>query len=130
MGHAQQATRGTRRECSLDILGAHDVKPVSRAQATVFAVAFLGLWVGFTSRCCRRALMVPWRLHPSPRNTCDGQLLRRHLRRRGHSRSSGEVAAERDGVLLPILAEYIFMSFGGRVPAAIASLAVDRRTDG
>lgn len=98
--------------------------PVSRAQATVYAVAFLGLWVGFTfvvlSPGLDGALGGLTEAVATPVvATCLAVIFAVAVI--GVQR--GEVAAERDGVLLRIMAEYVFMSFGGRLREAIASLS-------
>jgi hypothetical protein len=113
----------TRQGFSLDNLGAHNVMPVSRAQATVYAVALLGLWVGFafvvlspgldgTLRVLAEAVAAPVVF------ICFSAIFAIAVLRV----QRGEVAGERDGVVLPVMAEYILMSFGGRLPIALASL--------
>ena len=98
--------------------------PVSRPQATVYAVAFLGLWVGFTLVVLSPGLDGPLRGLSEAVATpvvaiCFAAIFAVAVIRV----QRGEVAAERDGVLLPIMAEYIFMSLGGRLPVAIACLS-------
>jgi hypothetical protein len=95
---------------------------VSRAQAIVYLVALPGWWISF--------VLVPLLADvgdsPDPlvgflvlaTAICTSAIFALAVMRV----QRGEVAAEREGVLGFILAEFILMSFGARVPLAIARL--------
>jgi hypothetical protein len=95
---------------------------VSRAQATVYLVALPGWLVSFVLVALLGEVDGPpdpfiGALGPATFICVSviGAVAVMRVQRR-------EVAAEREGVLGPILAEFILMSIGARVPLAVASL--------
>jgi hypothetical protein len=97
---------------------------VSRAQAAVYLVAWLG-WVGgflfvvMSDGATDGPLetFVGFALAPALFVSCLGMWVVAVMRVQ-----RGEVAAEQQGVIGPIAAEFLLMSFGARLPLAFTSL--------
>lgn len=97
---------------------------MSRTQATVYLAALVALVVGVVLVMMSSALRGAYETLAGSAGTLLAAfsfsaifaIAVRRVQR-------GEVAAERDGTLGPVMGEFALMSFGGRLPLALASLS-------